>query len=476
MLPVTIFSVSELTASIRSVLEPNFRAISVRGEISNFKAQASGHLYFSMKDAGSQISAVLFRGSAAGLSRMPKDGDQVIAKGELSVYVPRGSYQIIIRELQFQGAGELLLRFQQLKEMLSARGWFEKAHKKQIPSLPKRIGVITSPTGAVIQDILNVLTRRFAGFQVILNPVKVQGEGSAAEIAKAIDDMNRFDLADVLIVGRGGGSIEDLWAFNEEIVARAIFESRIPIISAVGHETDFTIADWVADVRAPTPSAAAEMAIAEKAQLIKHLEKAALQSKHFLSTLVRQYKERLSSLSFHPLLAQPHSLLAQPSQKLDDLRQNLNSVLSQSLRTLRLRLDSLTRSLEHLRPSHQIISMRSALTANTLRLDETMRSILSLKRRAFSPDALRAALHSEQTKALASKKDLLGRLESALSSLHPKNLLKKGYAILFSEKENSIILSAKELCSNQTFTAVLADGTIRASALQIIETPDGLHL
>jgi exodeoxyribonuclease VII large subunit len=454
MLIATVLSVSELTASIRSILEPNFRGISVRGEISNFKAQSSGHLYFSMKDAGSQISSVLFRGSAASLPRMPKDGDQVIAKGELSVYTPRGSYQLIIRELQFLGAGELLLRFQQLKETLAARGWFEKTSKKPLPSLPKRIGVITRPTGAVIQDILNVLTRRFAGFQVILNPVKVQGEGSAAEIAKAIDDMNRYDLADVLIVGRGGGSIEDLWAFNEEIVARSIFESRIPIISAVGHETDFTIADWVADVRAPTPSAAAEMVIAEKAQLLKHLERAALQSKNFLSNLVRQHKERLSSLRMHPLLAHPHSLLAMPSQKLDDLRQ----------------------ALEHLRPSHRIATMRSSLMASTLRLDETMRSILSLKQRAFSPDAIYMVLDSEQKRTLASKKDLLKRLESSLSSLHPKNLLKKGYAILFSEKENSIILLAKDLRSNQTFTAMLADGTIRATALQITETPDGPHI
>ncbi len=306
----------------------------------------------------------------------------------------------------------------------------------------------------MIQDILHVLTRRFAGFQVILNPVKVQGEGAAGEIAKAIAEMNRYDLADVLIIGRGGGSIEDLWAFNEEIVAKAIFESRIPIISAVGHETDFTIADWVADVRAPTPSAAAEMAIAEKSHLLKNLEKAAFQIKNCLDTVFRQRKERLASLRIHPLLAQPYSLLAQPAQKLDELRQ----------------------SLDHLRPSKQLAAMRSALAANTLRLEETMSAILSLKRRAFSSEALLQQLDQQEHRLVASKQDLLKRLHSSLASLHPKNLLQKGYAILFSEKNNSIILSAKELQSNQTFTAMLADGTIRASALQIKETPDGPHI
>ena len=449
-----VLSVSELTATIRSVLEPAFKAVSVRGEISNFKAQASGHLYFSLKDASSQVSAVLFRGSAAGLPRMPRDGDQVVARGELSVYVPRGSYQLIVRELQFAGQGELLLKLQQLKETLGSRGWFDAAHKKPLPPLPKRIGVVTSPTGAVIQDILNVLTRRFAGFQVILNPVKVQGEGAAEEIAKAIAEMNRYDLADVLIVGRGGGSIEDLWAFNEEIVAKAIFESKIPVLSAVGHETDFTIADWVADVRAPTPSAAAELVIKEKGQLLKNLETAAFQIKSCLESLLRRHRERLTSLQIHPLLAQPYSLLALPAQKLDDLRQ----------------------SLDHLRPSKQLAAMRSQLAMNTLRLEETMRAILSLKRRAFSSEALLQNLESQELRLLASKRDLLGRLRSSLASLHPKNLLQKGYAILFAEKDNSIILSAKELQPNQTFTARLADGTVLASALQISETPDGPHL
>lgn len=321
-----VFTVSELTFAIKSVLEPNFRAISVQGEISNFKVQTSGHLYFSLKDAGSQISSVLFKGNAASLSRMPKEGDQVIAKGEISLYAPRGQYQIVIRELQFLGLGELLLKLHQLKEQLQMRGWFDPERKKPLPQLPRRIGVVTSPTGAVIRDILHILTRRFDGFQVVLNPVKVQGEGAAQEIAQAIYDFNKYQLADVLIVGRGGGSIEDLWAFNEEIVAKAIFESKIPVISAVGHETDFTIADWVADVRAPTPSAAAEIAIAEKANLLHYLKQAEQHCRQRISQQVSQYRQRVAALQKHPLLSSPYGVLAPAIQRLDDFSRQLERV------------------------------------------------------------------------------------------------------------------------------------------------------
>lgn len=395
-----IFTVTELTSAIKAVLEPNFRAISVKGEISNFKLQSSGHLYFSLKDAGSQISSVLFKGNAASLSRMPKEGDQVIAKGEISLYAPRGQYQIVIRELQFLGMGELLLKLHQLKEELQTRGWFDPQHKKPLPKLPRRIGVVTSPTGAVIQDILHILTRRFAGFHVILNPVKVQGEGAAQEIAQAISDFNKYDLADVLIVGRGGGSIEDLWAFNEEIVAKAIFDSRIPIISAVGHETDFTIADWVADVRAPTPSAAAEIAIAEKANLLKFLIGAEQLLRQRLAQQIGQHRQRIAGLQRHPLLSSPYGILAQTVQRLDDY----------------------SRQLELLNPKTKI----------------------------------------------GQYKERLSRLQEHLRSLNPQNLLKKGYAILFSEKGNSIILSAKDLQPEQKFTALLCDGKLAATVNEVI--------
>jgi exodeoxyribonuclease VII large subunit len=472
---IKILSVSELTCAIRSLLEPNFRSIVVRGEISNFKLQSSGHLYFSLKDADAQISAALFRSNAAALSRMPKDGDQVIAKGELSVYAPRGSYQIVVRELQFLGVGELLLKLHQLKEKLQGRGWFDSSRKKPLPKLPRRIGVITSPTGAVIQDILNILTRRFAGFHVILNPVKVQGEGAAAEIAQAIRDMNRFDLADVLIVGRGGGSIEDLWAFNEEIVAQAIFESHIPIISAVGHETDFTIADAVADVRAPTPSAAAEMVIAEKTNLLKQLERASLQTKSHLSLHIRDRRRQLNALFMHPLLCQPHSLLARPMMQLDDMRQNIDESIRAILKNGSWRLDPQKQRLELLRPSQQIAQLRQRIHSFIIRLDESMKNILGLKKKICSPRSLYARIETPLRQQVTSNINLLGQMQSTYASLHPRNLLKKGFCILFSEKGNSIILSAKDVQSHQPFTAVLADGRIRATALQIEET-NGLQL
>lgn len=421
-----IFTVSELTFAIKSILEPHFRSITVQGEISNFKLQTSGHLYFSLKDAGSQISSVLFKGNAAALPRMPKEGDQVVAKGEISLYAPRGQYQMVIRELQFIGVGELLLKLHQLKEQLQARGWFDPQHKKALPKLPKRIGVVTSPTGAVIQDILNVLKRRFAGFHVILNPVKVQGEGAAQEIAQAIIDFNKYDLADVLIVGRGGGSIEDLWALNEEIVAKAIFESRIPIISAVGHETDTTIADWVADIRAPTPSAAAEIAIAEKSNLIKFLLNAEQQVRQRLKNQIGQSRQRLALLQKHPLLSSPYTLLSQRIQQLDAMRNEL----------------------ELLKPSTQIKQFKEKLAAYPARFATTFAQIMRQK-----------------------KTDLL-RLQSHLHSLNPKNILKKGYSILFSDK--NVILSAKELHPQQPFTVLLHDGRVAATANHIEENGNTL--
>lgn len=414
---MSVFSVSELTAAIKSLLESNFRTIQVRGEISNFKLQSSGHLYFSLKDANAQISSVLFRGSAAQLSRMPKEGDQVIAIGELGLYAPRGQYQLIIRELQFLGVGELLLKLHQLKEKLQARGWFDPAKKKSLPKLPKKIGVVTSPTGAVIQDILNVLTRRFAGIQILLNPVKVQGDGAAQEIAQAIDDFNRYQLADVLIVGRGGGSIEDLWAFNEEIVAKSIFESNIPIISAVGHETDFTIADWVADVRAPTPSAAAEIVIAEKANLLKTLVSAEQTCRYRLLERIQQARQHLFALQRHPLLSSPYALLATPIQQLDAAMQRLSL----------------------LNPTNQIASLREKF--------------------ASYPDQLELAL----SHALKTKQERLRSLIDHLLSINPKNLLKKGYSLLFSEKDNSLILSVKNTQPNQPLKALVHDGTISAT-------------
>lgn len=415
----TPLSVTELTLSIKKQLESKFPFVHVQGEITNFKEQASGHLYFTMKDAQSQISAVLFRGNAQGLARMPKNGDQVVVQGELSVYAPRGNYQLIVRQLQYAGVGELLLKLHALKEKLEAKGWFDKSRKKALPTAPKTIGVVTSPTGAVIQDIINVLSRRQAKFHLLLNPVKVQGDGAAQEIAKAIDHFNQYQLADVLIVGRGGGSLEDLWAFNEEIVAEAIFRSKIPIISAVGHETDFSIADFVADVRAPTPSAAAEIVMAAAVEHLQYLKQAEKRLNQTMLHLLGAHRHRLETLRRQPILTSPFAVLGQAAQHLDDLSEEMTVAMQRMVATKKIELSGLQRQLQALDPMIRIQHLKQKLS----------------------------------------------QLTSHLKSIDPKNLLKKGYSILFRENSNSVIFSPEEVQSGDPVRVLVRDGEIKAKIL-----------
>src|SRR3989339_1280832 len=264
-----VYTVSELTRAIKFVLEEDFPEVLVEGEISNFRVPNSGHAYFTLKDKDSQLKVVLFKLNKRLLKFEPDDGLHVIVRGRISVYEPRGEYQLIADYMEPKGIGALQLAFEQLKEKLFKEGLFDEAHKIPIPQFPQKIAIVTSPTGAAIRDMLRIIDRRFSNVHIIIYPVKVQGEGASAEIARAVKELNALPDIDVMIVGRGGGSIEDLWAFNEEIVARAIYDSRIPIISAVGHETDFTIADWVAEYRAPTPSAAAEKATPDMKELFE---------------------------------------------------------------------------------------------------------------------------------------------------------------------------------------------------------------
>ncbi len=265
----TVYSVNDLNNYVKQVLDndENLKYIFVTGEISNFKAHYSGHLYLTLKDEKAAVKAVMFAGNASKLRFMPENGMKILAFGTVSLFPRDGSYQLYISDMQPDGIGALSIAFEQLKNKLEKEGLFSPLHKKPIPRFPRKVGVVTSETGAAVQDIFNVLSRRFPSAEVVLRPAKVQGEGSALDIANAIKEFNKLKAADVLIVGRGGGSIEDLWAFNEEIVARAVFESEIPVISAVGHETDYTICDFVADLRAPTPSAAAELAVPDKMEL-----------------------------------------------------------------------------------------------------------------------------------------------------------------------------------------------------------------
>jgi exodeoxyribonuclease VII large subunit len=461
-----IFTVSELTYSIKSLLEGQFNQVSIKGEISNFKKQSSGHIYFSLKDKESQISAALFKGNVKNLSRLPKDGDQVIAIGEISVYPPRGNYQIIVREIQFLGIGELLLKLHELKQELQLKGFFDPEHKKKIPPLPRTIGVVTSPTGAVIQDILNVLKRRFFNFHLILNPVKVQGEGAAEEIAQAIDDFNKFKLADVLIIGRGGGSLEDLWPFNEKIVAEAIYRSEIPIISAIGHETDTTIADFVADVRAPTPSAAAEMVISEKSHLLKNIlyyEKQLLSS---ITVKITQHRNHIFYLLKHPVFSSSSALLSKYFQLLDEERSSIEIIIKHILDSKKNLYISYVKQLKALNPKNQIYLLKEKLHFHLSKIDMAIKSNLLLHKRAFNKELIFSQCERLIYQAIKSRKDNLQKLLSHLKSIDPKNLLKKGYSILFSEIDNSIILSAKEVASNQPISALMHDGKIKAKVVK----------
>lgn len=320
-----LFTVSTLTEAIKQNLESNYRKIRVEGEVSNFKLHTSGHWYFSLKDRDAQISCALFRASAAKLKTPPKDGDRVIATGKISLFAPRGQYQLIATTLEKKGLGELLAELERLKVTLKEKGWFDKERKRALPSLPKVIGVVTSETGAALQDMINVLSHRNFSFHLLLYPVHVQGDVAASEIARAIDFFNREKLCDVMIVGRGGGAYEDLMAFNDIAVLTAIYNSQIPIISAVGHETDFTLSDFVADHRAPTPSAAAERVMAsakERAQQIQSLQKELLlRMAHQMQSLQR----KVQRCAEHPCMREPFALIEEKWQALDYAKERIES-------------------------------------------------------------------------------------------------------------------------------------------------------
>lgn len=294
---VYIYKVSELTSNIKIILEDSFPAVWVEGEISNFRnPSSSGHFYFTLKDERSELKCAFFRRNNEKIKFSIKDGMHVICSGRVGVYEKRGEYQLSVMGMEPKGIGALQLAFEQLKERLFKEGLFDESRKRPIPLVPNRIGVVTSPTGAAIRDVLHVLKKRFSNVEVIINPVKVQGDGAKEEIAAAIKDFNTLNNVDVMIVGRGGGSIEDLWAFNEEMVVRAIYDSKIPVISAVGHEIDWTISDFVADLRAPTPSVAAELVIAKKSELIERLDDIEEKISLFPFDIIKEHEQRLDEI------------------------------------------------------------------------------------------------------------------------------------------------------------------------------------
>ncbi|MEI8329482.1 MAG: exodeoxyribonuclease VII large subunit [Chlamydiia bacterium] len=454
-------SVTELTSQIKQQLETRFSFIYVQGEISNIKLQISGHYYFTLKDAGAQISCVLFKGQTKSLSRPPKEGDQVVLQGEISVYAPRGNYQLIVKAIEYVGIGTLLMQLHLLKEKLQAEGLFAESRKKKLPRFPKTIGVITSPTGAVIQDILHVLERRSKGFQLILNPVRVQGEGAAQEIAQAIEQCNKHNLCDILIVGRGGGSLEDLWAFNEEVVIRAIAASTIPIISAVGHETDICLSDFAADIRAPTPSAAAEICTAEQTQQLIFLDRTHSQLQRTMQVRLQNHRKQLHHVVKHPHIASAHHLLSSRWQDMDEKSQRIDLTMNNFLSHNTLKLLSKKKQASALNPASQILMFQEKFSNYSKNMKTAFLLQMQKKHSLVERKTLQHRIDQKIKSDLHIKKEGYQRLVSHLSTVNPKNLLTKGYCILFSEKKDSVILKAQDVANNQRLHVLLQDGELQ---------------
>ena len=348
-----LFRVSELNEYVSLVLsnDPNLCDLRVSGEISGFKRHSSGHLYFSLKDESALVRCVMFRQQAIRLNFQPQDGMQVVLFGKASLYEKDGSFQLYANYLKKSGEGELYLRFLKLKKELEERGWFDEARKRPIPFLPRKIGVVTSGTGAAVQDILNIISRRFPRMPVVVASVRVQGAGAAEEIAKAIRQMNQKNAADVLIVGRGGGSMEDLWAFNETVVAEAIVQSKIPVISAVGHETDFTIADFVADLRAPTPSAAAELAVPEMDTVYEAVRLESRRMKRALQSRVERMRANVKLFASAKAFRLLENRLLSERQSLDNTRELASRGAKDRISRARAELNQLSVKLRALDPS-----------------------------------------------------------------------------------------------------------------------------
>ena len=414
-----VLTVSALTALVRGVLEENFDQVWVEGEISNLASPQSGHYYFTLKDAGAQLRCVMFRGAARALKFTPKDGMRVLTRGRLTLFEPRGEYQLVAEYLEPQGIGGLQLAFIQLKERLAKEGLFSDSHKKEIPKLPRRIAVVTSPTGAAIRDILTVLSRRFANLEILIYPVRVQGEGAAGEVARAIDDLNRLGNIDVMIVGRGGGSLEDLWAFNEESVARAIHRSAIPVISAVGHEIDFTIADFVADLRAATPSAAAELVVRSKKELTAELD--ALCHRLDMSQLRRLERLRALSSSLGRSVTDPSRVLGHLFQRVDALEGRLTREIGLILEKSGERIVTLSGRLSSQSPARTLQRSCERIANLSLRMDHAL-----ISRLAGAAESLRVA-------------------SGTLNAVSPLATLSRGYSIARKLPGRSLVRYSREI-------------------------------
>ena len=437
-----VWSVSDLTGSLKRSLEKEFASLWVSGEISNWRLQSSGHAYFVLKDAGAQLNCVLFRGQG-GVDRAGlRDGARVTVGGDMTVYEPRGTYQLRVSSLELEGIGALQAAFEKLKAKLSAEGLFDPARKRPIPRYPGRVAVVTSPTGAALQDVLHVAERRFAGVEWILAPVRVQGIGSASEIVEAITLLNRLSETyplDVILVTRGGGSIEDLWSFNEEMVARAIASSRVPVISAVGHEIDFTIADFVADLRAATPSAAAELLTEGFVQASGRVEAARVRIQLRLQRQLGQSREAERVLTARLARVHPRRMLEQQGQRLDDLSLLLARRLRSTGGPRRQALTSLVRRLSAVRPAQTLLRRQEVLVQLIARLRTSGRR--------------RWTVFSEQ----------LATQGSALRLLSPQQVLERGYSITLDASTGGVVRCADDLQPGQSITTRLASGSLHST-------------
>jgi exodeoxyribonuclease VII large subunit len=432
-LPRRVWPVSELVAQARAFVEQVFADVWVEGEISNCRSAPSGHIYFTLKDAEAQLPVVLFRRQALLLRFRPEDGLHVLVRGRVSVYEQRGQMQLVAETLEPVGAGSLQLAFEQLRERLKAEGLFDAASKRPLPRFPRTAAIVTSPTGAVIRDFLNIVSRRHSGLNVLLYPVSVQGDSAPAEIETALADLNESDLVDLIVLARGGGSLEDLAAFNSERVARAIASSSLPVVSAVGHETDFTIADFVADLRAPTPSAAAELVTEAQHNIAEHLAALVARLERAARYQLLHARQRLTTLAFDRTESRVSAQLMRLAQRLDDLAFRQESALAAQIRQRQTRVADLAAAVLRHDPRRALAQARERLTALHARLNHAMERALHAAN--FNVNALAARLHA----------------------LSPLAVLDRGYALVLSP-EGALLRSVAQLAPGHAVTTRLADG------------------
>jgi exodeoxyribonuclease VII large subunit len=433
-----VYTVTELTVRVRDHLEEKFFEVWVEGELSGVRLWNTGHLYFTLKDSSSLLKGLMFRSALRYLKFKPADGLRVVARGKISVYEPKGEYQIVCEHLEPQGLGALQLAFDQLKKRLQAEGLFDASKKRPLPALPRKIGVVTSLDGAAIRDILKVLRRRYRNIHVVIRPTKVQGDGAAAEIAHGLRQIVKVPHVDVVIVGRGGGSLEDLWAFNEEPVARAISISPIPVISAVGHEGDVTIADLVADLRAPTPSAAAELVVARKEEFSSHINRLHERLVSCALARVQRLSRRVHELSSRRALAGYSTRLAMTQRHTDELTRSMTDALRAVFSVRARRLQAIERRLDAFDPGRRLARNRTTLVA----VDAKLRQ--GITRRA----------HDSQAR--------LGALAGRLDSLSPLKVLGRGYAVCWNDDRTHVIRDAADVSMGDTVHVTLSRGSIAA--------------